>query len=65
MKKFYSMPEKKTINNDTSDEVESFINFYNQNMDFLNILDNSFKSVEENINEEEIDRLIERIKIIH
>lgn len=65
MKKFYSMPEKKTINNDTSDEVESFINFYNQNMDFLNILDNSFKSIEENINEEELDRLIERIKIIH
>lgn len=65
MKKFYSVPEKKIINKETSDEVESFIEFYNKNIDFLNILNNSFNSIEEDIDEEEIKKLIEKIKIIH
>jgi len=62
MKKIYFLDEKKEKNYESSDEVESLLLFYNKEKDFINLIKKNLITLEENIDEEKVEILIEKIK---
>ena len=65
MKKFYSLLEKKEIQKENPDEVESIISFLENEKNFINQIEENLKTLEEDLEDEKINRIFDEIKNLY